>query len=169
MAKAKKQVEIYTDGACSGNPGLGGWAAVLLYGAHRKEISGAEADTTNNRMELTAIIEGLRQLKEPCNVTLYSDSAYSVDPFLKNWIEGWIMRGWRTAAKDDVKNVDLWQQLIDLTHVHEVTFVKVKGHADNELNNRCDLLARTAIKELQKTLPKQTGSLKPITEIPDDI
>lgn len=145
---ARKSVEIYTDGACSGNPGTGGWAAVLLYNSHKKEISGAEPDTTNNRMELTAIIEGLKMLKEPCDVTLYSDSAYSVDPFLKNWISGWIARGWRTASKDDVKNVDLWQTLLQLTSKHSVTFVKVKGHSDNELNNRCDRLARTAIKQL---------------------
>ena len=145
---ARKSVEIYTDGACSGNPGTGGWAAVLLYNSHKKEISGAEPDTTNNRMELTAIIEGLKMLKEPCDVTLYSDSAYSVDPFLKNWITGWIARGWRTASKDDVKNADPWQTLLQLTSKHSVTFVKVKGHSDNELNNRCDLLARTAIKQL---------------------
>ncbi|MCM1305707.1 MAG: ribonuclease HI [Bacteroides sp.] len=145
---AKKTVEIYTDGACSGNPGAGGWAAVLLYNGHSKEISGGEVDTTNNRMELTAIIEGLNMLKEPCKVTLYSDSAYSVDPFLKDWISGWIARGWRTASKSPVKNVDLWKKLLALTSKHDVTFVKVKGHADNELNNRCDMLARTAIKQL---------------------
>ncbi len=170
MGKTKKHVEIYTDGACSGNPGTGGWAAVLLYGAHRKEICGAEENTTNNRMELTAIIEGLKGLKEACIVTLFSDSAYSVDPFLKKWIDGWISNGWRTSTKQEVKNVDLWQQLIELTHMHEVTFVKVKGHADNELNNRCDLLARTAIKQMQKKTTKKTSdTLKPITDIPDDI
>ena len=150
---AKKVVEIYTDGACSGNPGVGGWAAVLLYKNHKKEIFGAEEQTTNNRMELTAIIKGLQMLKEPCVVTVYSDSAYSVDPFLKNWIEGWVMRGWRTAGKDDVKNVDLWKELLSLMQIHEVSFVKVKGHADNELNNRCDKLAVGAYKELQKALP----------------
>lgn len=168
MDMSKKHVEIYTDGACSGNPGVGGWAAVLLYKGHRREISGAQLDTTNNRMELTAIIEGLKMLKEPCDVTLYSDSAYSVDPFLKNWIQGWIMRGWRTASKDDVKNVDLWQELLDLMSKHSVSFVKVKGHADNELNNRCDLLARTAIKQLGICKPK-ASPLTPITPIPDDI
>ncbi len=149
----KKVVEIYTDGACSGNPGAGGWGAVLLYKGHKKEISGAQNDTTNNRMELTAIIEGLKMLKEPCIVTVYSDSAYSVEPFLQGWIHGWIMKGWKTSSKDEVKNVDLWQALLDLMHIHEVSFVKVKGHADNELNNRCDYLARTAIKTLQKSLP----------------
>lgn len=162
----KKRVEIYTDGACSGNPGLGGWAAVLLYRGNRKEISGALADTTNNRMELTAIIEGLKMLKEPCTVTVYSDSAYSLDPFLKNWLDGWIARGWRTASKEPVKNVDLWQELIALTKIHEVSFVKVKGHADNELNNRCDLLARTAIKTM---FPSKSASSAPLTPIPDDI
>ena len=162
----KKAVEIYTDGACSGNPGMGGWAAVLLYNGHKKEISGAQASTTNNRMELTAIIEGLKMLKEPCKVTVYSDSAYSVEPFLKNWINGWIARGWRTASKDEVKNVDLWQELLSLKQIHDVTFVKVKGHADNELNNRCDQLARAAIKKLDLT---QIKTLTPITPIPDDI
>ena len=157
---AKKVVEIYTDGACSGNPGAGGWAAVLLYKEHKREISGAEESTTNNRMELTAIIKGLQMLKEPCIVTVYSDSAYSVDPFLKNWIEGWVMRGWRTAGKDDVKNVDLWKELLSLMQIHEVSFVKVKGHADNELNNRCDKLAVAAYKELQKKIP-------PVIPVPD--
>ena len=157
---AKKVVEIYTDGACSGNPGAGGWAAVLLYKEHKREISGAEESTTNNRMELTAIIKGLQMLKEPCIVTVYSDSAYSVDPFLKNWIEGWVMRGWRTAGKDDVKNVDLWKELLSLMQIHDVSFVKVKGHADNELNNRCDKLAVAAYKELQKKLP-------PVIPVPD--
>ena len=163
----KKAVEIYTDGACSGNPGMGGWAAVLLYQGHKKEISGAQANTTNNRMELTAIIEGLKMLKEPCTVTVYSDSAYSVEPFLKNWISGWIARGWRTASKDEVKNVDLWQKLLSLKQIHDVTFVKVKGHADNELNNRCDQLARAAIKQLGAA--HKSSPLTPITPIPDDI
>lgn len=160
----KKKVEIYTDGACSGNPGIGGWGVVMLYKSHRKEVSGAEQSTTNNRMELNAIIQGLKLLKEPCTVTIYSDSAYSVEPFLQGWINGWIMRGWRTASKDEVKNVDLWKELLSLMQIHEVSFVKVKGHADNELNNRCDALARGAIKELQKSLP-----IPPITPIPDDI
>ena len=157
----KKKVEIYTDGACSGNPGIGGWGCVMLYKSHKKEASGAEQATTNNRMELTAIIQGLKMLKEPCIVTVYSDSAYSVEPFLQGWINGWIMRGWRTASKDEVKNVDLWKELLSLMQIHEVSFVKVKGHADNELNNSCDYLARTAIKELQKTLP---ATLPPIPD-----
>lgn len=149
----KKKVDIYTDGACSGNPGVGGWGAILLYKQHKKEVSGANPNTTNNRMELTAIIEGIKLLKESCIVTVYSDSAYSVEPFLKGWIHAWRMKGWKTADNKEVKNVDLWQALTDEMSKHEVEFVKVKGHADNELNNRCDYLARTAIKDLQKTMP----------------
>ncbi|MEG2541444.1 MAG: ribonuclease HI [Clostridia bacterium] len=149
----KKHVEIYTDGACSGNPGVGGYAAVLLYRAHKKEISGAELNTTNNRMELRGIIEGLKMLNEPCKVTVYSDSAYSVQPFLQGWIDGWQNNGWRTSSKDQVKNVDLWQALLLEMKKHEVNFVKVKGHSDNEMNNRCDLLARNAIVNLQKEMP----------------
>lgn len=167
----KKFVEIYTDGACSGNPGIGGWAAVLIYKSTQREISGAELSTTNNRMELTAIIKALEALKEPCRVTLYSDSSYSLDPFLKEWIYGWIMRGWRTGTNEPVKNPDLWKILVELTNKHEVKFVKVKGHADNALNNRCDLLARNAIKTLQKSEsndPNITTPI-PITKIPDDI
>lgn len=148
-----KNVEIYTDGACSGNPGAGGWAALLLYKKHKREISGAQAATTNNRMELTAIIEGLRMLKFPCKVTVYSDSAYSLDPFTKGWLNGWIANGWRTSNKDEVKNIDLWKALLAEVEKHEVSFVKVKGHSDNELNNRCDLLARNAIKDLQMQAP----------------
>lgn len=143
----RKQVEIYTDGACSGNPGVGGWGVVMFYRGIRKEMSGAEGDTTNNRMELTAIIKGLSALKFGCDVTLYSDSAYCVDAFNQGWIYGWLKNGWRTADKSDVKNSDLWQTLVGLTKKHNVTFVKVKGHADNEHNNRCDALARAAIKK----------------------
>ena len=142
----RKQVEIYTDGACSGNPGVGGWGVVLFYRGIRKEMSGAEEDTTNNRMELTAMIKGLSALKFACDVTLYSDSAYCVDAFNQGWIYGWQKNGWRTADKSEVKNVDLWQSLLALTGKHNVTFVKVKGHSDNEHNNRCDALARGAIK-----------------------
>ncbi len=149
MINKLKNVDIYTDGACSGNPGVGGWAAVLIFKSIKREISGAEIETTNNRMELTAIINGLKMLKEKCNVKIFSDSAYSVEPFLKNWIDGWQKNGWRNSAKDDVKNKDLWLELLSLTKQHNVEFFKVKGHADNELNNRCDLLARNAIKELQ--------------------
>ena len=144
----KKAVDIYTDGACSGNPGAGGWAAILFYRAFKREISGAESKTTNNRMELTAIIKAVQMLQESCKVTVYSDSAYCVDAFLQGWIYGWQKNGWKTGSKDDVKNVDLWQVLLAEMKKHEVTFVKVKGHADNEHNNRCDELARAAIKKL---------------------
>ena len=140
-----KKVTIYTDGACSGNPGPGGWGAVLIYNNIKKEISGGNKKTTNNIMEITAVIEALKLLKEPCDVSLYSDSAYVVNAFEKNWIEDWIHNNWKTAAKDPVKNKELWQELYELTKIHKVTFNKVKGHADNELNNRCDELARGAI------------------------
>ncbi len=143
----RKEVTIYTDGACSGNPGIGGWATVLLSGTYTKEICGAVTNTTNNRMELQAIIEGLKLLNQPCKVTVYSDSAYSVDAFLKGWIYSWMKNDWKTSSKDDVKNVDLWKELLSLMKKHDVEYVKVKGHADNELNNRCDTLAKGAIKQ----------------------
>ena len=134
-------VDIYTDGACSGNPGPGGWGAILMAGEHKKEISGGEKQTTNNRMELSAVIFALRALKKPCEVNLYSDSAYVIDAFQQNWILGWQKNGWRNSAKAPVANVDLWKELIELTKVHKVNFIKVKGHADNEFNNRCDEMA----------------------------
>lgn len=140
-----KQVALYTDGACSGNPGPGGWGAILMYGAKKKEISGGEVSTTNNRMELTAVIEGLKQLKYPCAVEVYSDSAYTVNAFQEGWVSGWEKGGWRKADKKPVLNADLWQELLALVRTHQVTFHKVKGHADNPLNNRCDELARAAI------------------------
>lgn len=143
-----KCVEIYTDGACSGNPGKGGWAAILMYNGKEKILSGGEADTTNNRMELTAIINGLNALKQKCAVKLYSDSAYSLNPFLSGYIYGWISSGWRLADKKPVKNQDLWEKLVELKNKHEVEFIKVKGHADNEYNNRCDALARAEIAKL---------------------
>ena len=143
-----EEVIIYTDGACSGNPGPGGWGAILMINENKKEISGGNKNTTNNVMELTAVIEALKLLKRPCNVNLYSDSAYVVNAFLQNWILGWIKNGWKNSNKEDVKNKELWQELISLTKVHNVTFHKVKGHADNEYNNRCDELARNAIKNL---------------------
>ena len=145
----KKQVTLYTDGACSGNPGAGGWGAILIYGEHRREFSGGELQTTNNRMELTAVIEGLMKLKFPCRVDVYSDSAYTVNGFLQGWVYGWEKMGWKKADKKPVLNDDLWKQLLALTREHEVTFHKVKGHADNPLNNRCDELARGAIDELR--------------------
>jgi len=143
-----EEVTIYTDGACSGNPGPGGWGSILMYKDNKKEIYGGKADTTNNVMELTAVIEGLKLLKFPCRVKLYSDSAYVVNAFNQKWIYGWIKNGWKNASKEPVKNKELWQELYDLTKVHEVQFIKVKGHADNEYNNRCDELARNAIKEI---------------------
>lgn len=140
-----KHVDIYTDGACSGNPGAGGWAAILIYNGVEKVVSGYNKDTTNNRMELFAIIQGLRQLKEKCDVTIYSDSAYSINPFLQNWIVDWQLKDWRTASNSDVKNVDLWKSLLIEVEKHNVNFVKVKGHSDNEYNNRCDKIARNEI------------------------
>ncbi len=134
-------VDIYTDGACSGNPGPGGWGAILMYGEHRKELSGGEKQTTNNRMELMAVICALKALKKPCKVNLYSDSAYVVNAFNQNWIIGWQRNGWKNSAKVPVANIDLWQELLSLTNTHAVSFIKVKGHADNEFNNRCDELA----------------------------
>jgi len=135
------EVTIYTDGACSGNPGPGGWAAILMAGGAKKEMSGGERDTTNNRMELMAVIEGLKALKRPCKVDIYSDSAYVVNAFEQNWIGKWVKNGWKNSAKAEVANSDLWKELINLTTMHNVTFHKVKGHADNEFNNRCDELA----------------------------
>ena len=144
-----KSVDIYTDGACSGNPGKGGWGAILIYNGVEKVIYGASPDTTNNRMELLAIIEGLRALKEPCMVSLYSDSQYALDAFNRGWISEWQKNNWRTASKQEVKNVDLWRALLIEVEKHKVTWIKVKGHSDNEYNNRCDELARRAIKSLE--------------------
>ena len=151
----KKKVILYTDGACSGNPGLGGYAGILIYGEHRSEYNAAEKETTNNRMEVLAVIEGLKRLKYPCIVDVYSDSAYTVNAFVNGWIYGWKKNGWKKADKKPVLNVDLWEELYALTQKHEVTFHKVAGHADNELNNRCDELARAAIDDLRKTLPAE--------------
>ncbi len=142
-----KNIEIYTDGACSGNPGPGGYGIVLKYNNIQKEYSGYAEQTTNNRMELTAVIEALKLLKEPCNVTLYSDSAYTFNAFLLGWIDSWILNNWKTASKKPVLNVDLWKELIELKNKHNITWVKVKGHADNELNNLCDKLARLEIEK----------------------
>ncbi len=140
-----KRVTLYTDGACSGNPGAGGWGCVLLYGEHRLELSGGEAETTNNRMELMAVIMGLERLKYPCAVDVYSDSAYTVRAFEEGWLREWERSGWKKADKKPVLNADLWQKLAALARTHSLTFHKVKGHADDELNNRCDALARGAI------------------------
>lgn len=136
-----KTVTIYTDGACSGNPGPGGWGAILEWQGHEKELSGGEANTTNNRMELTAVLSALSLLKEPCIVALYSDSKYVVDAIDKGWLFGWQKKGWIKADKKPVLNVDLWQQLLPLLRYHEVHLHWVKGHAENEKNNRCDQLA----------------------------
>ena len=142
------EVTIYTDGACSGNPGPGGWGAILMYKDSKKEISGGTKDTTNNIMEVTAVIEALKLLKRPCNVSVYSDSSYVVNCFKQGWIYNWMRNGWLSSDKKTVKNKELWQELYDLTKIHNVEFVKVKGHSDNEFNNRCDELARKAIQNL---------------------
>ena len=133
-----EKVIIYTDGACSGNPGPGGWGSILMYKENKKEIFGNKENTTNNVMELTAVIEGLKLLKFP----------YVVNAFDKGWIYGWLKNNWVNSSKEPVKNKELWQELYNLTKVHKVNFIKVKGHADNEFNNRCDELARNAIKML---------------------
>ena len=139
--KNMKKVKIYTDGACSGNPGVGGWGAILFYRDEKREISGYEENTTNNKMELTAAIKALERLKESCEVELYSDSAYLVNAFLEGWLTKWQMNGFKSSNKKPVQNVDLWQKLIELNNIHKITWIKVKGHADNVYNNRCDALA----------------------------
>ena len=146
-----KEVILYTDGACSGNPGPGGWGAILVYKGKEKVMSGGMKETTNNRMEILAVIEGLKCLKEPCKVEIYSDSAYVVNTFLQGWLENWIKNDWKTSSNKQVQNVDLWKELIALLNKHEVHWNKVKGHADNELNNRCDVLARGEIDKIKKS------------------
>ena len=143
-----KKVIIYSDGACSGNPGPGGWGAILMYNETSKEISGANKDTTNNIMEITAVLEALKLLKEECEVKIYSDSAYVVNAFNQGWIYNWKKNNWKTASKEPVKNQELWEELYSLVQKHKVEFIKVKGHSDNEYNNRCDFLATSAIKKL---------------------
>ncbi len=143
----EKKIIIYTDGACSGNPGKGGWGTLLMYGESKKEISGFDPATTNNRMELMAAIRGLEALKEPCRAEIYSDSAYLVNAVNEGWLNRWVKNGWKTAAKKPVENIDLWQDILKLIRLHRVTFHKVKGHSDNPYNNRCDELARMAIKD----------------------
>ena len=135
-----KEVSLYTDGACRGNPGRGGWGAILVYGAHERELSGGEPETTNNRMELIGAIEGLSALKEPCRVTLFSDSKYLTDAFNEGWVDSWQSQGWR-RGREALKNPDLWQRLYALTKEHEVKFIWVKGHAGHAYNERCDALA----------------------------
>ena len=146
-----KKVKIYTDGACSYNPGPGGWGCVLIYGEKQKQMSGFEENTTNNRMELMAVIKALEELKQTCEVDLFTDSAYVSNAFLQDWISGWAQKGWRGSDKKEVKNKELWQRLLELTQKHKVTFHKVKGHSDNELNNLCDKLATGEIEKNKKT------------------
>jgi ribonuclease HI len=150
--KDKPLVEIYTDGACSGNPGPGGWAAILIYKGKIKEMSGAEPLTTNNRMEMTAAIAALKALKFPCQVRLSSDSAYLINGFNSGWLANWERNGWKNSRKDPVENRDLWEELLGLSRIHDIKWLKVKGHADNEYNNRCDELAVAAIEELRKNI-----------------
>lgn len=143
-----KTINIWTDGACSGNPGKGGWAAILEFDGHIKSISGGEKETTNNQMELTAVIKALQTLKYPCSVKLRSDSAYVVNAFLNDWVNRWQANGWRSSKKGLVANKELWEELIKLTNIHDVEFIKVQGHAFEKNNNLCDSLARSEILKL---------------------
>jgi len=136
-----KKIDIYTDGACSGNPGPGGWGVILMYGASQRELSGGEALTTNNRMELMGVISALESLNQPCEATLYTDSQYIVNAVNKGWAEKWRAAGWMRNKKEPAKNPDLWERLLQLLKVHQVTFIWVKGHSTNPYNNRCDELA----------------------------
>lgn len=142
-----KEVTIYTDGACSGNPGPGGWGAILIYKEQKMELSGFDAHTTNNRMELTGPIQALSRLKEPCNVKLYSDSAYLINAFQQRWLQNWVRRNWVKSDKKPVENQDLWKEILAFTQKHHIEWIKVKGHADNPLNNRCDELATGEIRQ----------------------
>lgn len=149
-----KEVTIYTDGGCRGNGkdgAVGGYGCILMYKDNIKEIKKGFENTTNNIMEMTAVIDALSLLKEPCKVKLYSDSAYVVNAFNQGWIEKWQKNGWKNSNKEPVKNKDLWEKLIELTSLHQVEFIKVKGHSDNEYNNRCDELANIAMDEIEKT------------------
>lgn len=145
MAERRADVVMYTDGACSGNPGPGGWGVILIWNSVEKELKGGEPDTTNNRMEMRAVIEGLSALKKPCNVTICSDSALIIDAFTKGWIDNWIKRGWKKADKQPVENKDLWLELMNAMLSHRVTWKKVKGHSTDVLNNRVDKLAVSAV------------------------
>ena len=147
-----KHIDIYTDGACSGNPGPGGWGAILRYNGVEKELSGSEKETTNNRMELTAVIQALKALKEPCEVTVYTDSKYVCDAIVKRWVYSWKSNGWRKADKKPALNVDLWEQLLALLDKHKAEFVWLKGHAGHPENERCD---KMAVNEYTKYLSKQ--------------
>ena len=163
MEQSRPPISLYTDGASSGNPGPGGYGVVLKCAGRELELSGGYSLTTNNRMEVLAVIEGLKRLKYPCKVSVYSDSAYTVNAFENGWIYAWKKAGWKKADNKSVLNADLWEELYALTRIHEVAFHKVAGHADNALNNRCDELARGAIKELRKTLP-----LEQLIDVPDE-
>jgi ribonuclease HI len=145
-----KKLEIYTDGACSGNPGPGGYAAIVITDGGEEVVSGGFADTTNNRMELIAAIEGLKSVKEKSDVSLYSDSAYLINCFEKRWIDSWKKNGWKNASKEPVKNKDLWEDLDRLRAFHKIKWIKVKGHSDNKYNNRCDEIARSEISKLSR-------------------
>lgn len=137
-----EKVIIYTDGSCLNNPGKGGWACILMHNGKYKELSGAEENTTNNRMEMKAIIEAIKALKKPCEVELYSDSAYVINAFNQNWFDSWIKNNWKNSQKKPVLNYDLWIEMLDVIKPHKIKFCKVKGHSDNVYNNRCDELAR---------------------------
>ncbi|MCS7155068.1 MAG: ribonuclease HI [Bacteroidetes bacterium] len=151
----RKTVDVYTDGACLGNPGPGGWAALLRYGEHERELVGAEAETTNNRMELRAAVEALRALKEPCRVRLHTDSAYLHQAFSAGWLDRWRARNWRTQDGKPVKNQDLWQALLEAMRSHEVVWIKVPGHAGDPMNERVDRLARQAAMSLMTSLEER--------------
>ena len=146
-----KHVDIYTDGACRGNPGKGGFGAILVYEGHEKEISGGERETTNNRMELMAAITALEMLKEPCEVTLTSDSKYMIDSITLGWAASWKARGWKKADRSPALNPDLWERLLALLDIHKVSFVWIKGHAGHPYNERCDLLATTEADKFKET------------------
>lgn len=155
MNEKMPAVQIYTDGACSGNPGPGGYGCILIYQKHTKEISGGYNLTTNNRMELMGIIKGLEQLKKPCNIDLYTDSRYIVDAFNRGWIRSWMNKDWKKSDGYPVKNVDLWKRLMELAKPHKINWIWVKGHAENELNDRCDRMAVKASKG--ENLPDDPG------------
>lgn len=142
-----KVVDLYTDGACEPNPGKGGWGAILMFNGREKILSGYDEFATNNKMELTAVIKGLEALKEPCVVNIYSDSAYVVNAFIKNWIDSWVRNNWKTSTGNDVANKNLWEELIKFSKTHKLNFIKVKGHSDNVNNQRCDDLAVGEIKK----------------------
>lgn len=144
-----KKIDIYTDGACSGNPGPGGWGAILMYNENVKEIGGSEKETTNNKMELMAVIKALESIKYKCEIDIYSDSAYVVNAFNKGWIESWQKNGWRNSSKEEVKNKEMWEELLKQVEKHKINFIKVKGHSDNQYNNRCDEIARKEIEKIK--------------------